>query len=264
MSARTPAPAQETPAEAAYKRDRALLRDNVSYFGEPKGLLKTCVEGMEIAFRNRQNLDAPVQPVAVPDGPSAEDYSDMLRDFFFRYAAGGYNDEGGLVPLETAKDKLEWIVNEAIQHAAPVQAQEPVAYIWSVNGMVKTGGDSIFDDREKFYCAPVQPVAVPDGEVIKAAQALLDEHKSACLTDPVYALIEMAKDDEEALVSAALLADLFRAIDAAPAAQGDAKDAELLDFLQGRVVDTIYLDDGQIIDVKGGDVRAAIAAKAAS
>ena len=26
MSARTPAPAPETPAEAAYKRDRALLR----------------------------------------------------------------------------------------------------------------------------------------------------------------------------------------------------------------------------------------------
>lgn len=48
---------------------------------------------------------------------------------------------------------------------------------------------------------------------------------------------------------------------AAPAAQGDAKDSALLDFLQGRIVDTIYLDDGQIIDVRGGDVRAAISAK---
>ena len=51
--------------------------------------------------------------------------SDMLRDFFFRYAAGGYNDAGGLVPLPTAKDKLEWIVNEAIQHAAPVPSNSP-------------------------------------------------------------------------------------------------------------------------------------------
>lgn len=60
-----------------------------------------------------------VQPGTATGCPSAEDYSDMLRDFFFNYAAGGYNDAGGLVPLETAKDKLEWIVNEAIQHAAP-------------------------------------------------------------------------------------------------------------------------------------------------
>lgn len=47
----------------------------------------------------------------------------------------------------------------------PVQAQEPVAYIWSVNGMVKTGGDSVFDDHEKFYRSPVQPVAVPGDEL---------------------------------------------------------------------------------------------------
>jgi len=63
---------------------------------------------------------APVQPVAVPDGPSAEDYSDMLRDFFFRYAAGGYNDDGGLVPLAKAKDKLQWVIDEEGKHAAPV------------------------------------------------------------------------------------------------------------------------------------------------
>ena len=60
--------------------------------------------------------------------------------------------------------------------------------------------------------APAQSVTAPDGAVVKAAQALLDEHKAACLTDPMYALIEMAEDDEEASVSAVLLADLFRAI----------------------------------------------------
>lgn len=90
--------------------------------------------------------------------------------------------------------------------------------------------DFLLDAGGKDYnlAAPAaQPstVAVPEAAVIKAAQALLDEHKAACLTDPMYALIEMAKDDEEASVSAVLLADLFRAIGAyaaAPAAQGDA------------------------------------------
>jgi hypothetical protein len=37
-------------------------------------------------------------------------------------------------------------------------------------------------------------------------------------------------------------------------------DAPLLDWLNEQIVDVIYLDDGRIIDVKGNDVRAAIAA----
>ena len=35
-------------------------------------------------------------------------------------------------------------------------------------------------------------------------------------------------------------------------------DEELLDWLQDQVVDTIYLDDGRIIDVRGGNVRGEI------
>lgn len=35
-------------------------------------------------------------------------------------------------------------------------------------------------------------------------------------------------------------------------------DTELLDWMQEQIVDTIYLDDGRIIDVHGGDLRAAI------
>ncbi len=31
-----------------------------------------------------------------------------------------------------------------------------------------------------------------------------------------------------------------------------------LDWLQGRIVDTIYLDDGKIVDVRGEDLRKAI------
>lgn len=36
-------------------------------------------------------------------------------------------------------------------------------------------------------------------------------------------------------------------------------DSAILDWLQDQIVDTIYLDNGRIIDVKGGDLRAAIA-----
>ncbi len=35
-------------------------------------------------------------------------------------------------------------------------------------------------------------------------------------------------------------------------------DKEMLDWLQERVVDTIYLHDGKIMDVRGGNVREAI------
>ena len=38
-------------------------------------------------------------------------------------------------------------------------------------------------------------------------------------------------------------------------------DREILDWLQEQIVDTIYLDDGQIIDVRGGDLRKAIAVR---
>lgn len=35
-------------------------------------------------------------------------------------------------------------------------------------------------------------------------------------------------------------------------------DRQRMDWLQGRIVDTIYLDDGKSVDVRGLDVRAAI------
>lgn len=49
-------------------------------------------------------------------------------------------------------------------------------------------------------------------EVFEAAKALYAEHEAACATDPMFALLEMAEDDEEANVSAVLLANLFRAL----------------------------------------------------
>lgn len=35
-------------------------------------------------------------------------------------------------------------------------------------------------------------------------------------------------------------------------------DSDLLNYLQDEQVDTIYMDDGRIIDVKSGDLRARI------
>ena len=102
------------PDGKAHMDEHCVAPDAASLYDELNGLNDSPDTGYSIV----PLYAAPVQPVAVPDGPSAEDYSDMLRAFFFHYASGGYNDEGGLVPLETAKDKLEWIVNEAIQHAA--------------------------------------------------------------------------------------------------------------------------------------------------
>lgn len=62
-----------------------------------------------------------------PSAPSAEDYSDMLREFFCCYAAGGYNDEGGLVPLDRCRSKLDWIVEDQRAHAISMTPSAPVA-----------------------------------------------------------------------------------------------------------------------------------------
>lgn len=43
------------------------------------------------------------------------------------------------------------------------------------------------------------------------------------------------------------------------AALREARDTKLLDYLQDQVVDTIYMDDGNILDVQGGDLRKYIA-----
>lgn len=52
---------------------------------------------------------------------------------------------------------------------------------------------------------------------------------------------------------------------ATPAPSADcAADTDLLSWLQDQIVDTIYLDDGRIIDVKGNDVREAIRALASA
>jgi hypothetical protein len=68
------------------------------------------------------------------------------------------------------------------------------------------------------------PVAASE-DLLKAAQALLTEHEEDCLTDPMFALVEMAEDDENAEVSAMLLAALFRAVRALSAPQQHAQAA---------------------------------------
>lgn len=143
-------------------------QEPVAYIWSVNGMVKT---GGDSIFDDREKFySAPVQPVAVPDGPSAEDYSDMLRDFFFRHAAGGYNDEGGLVPLETAKDKLEWIVNEAIQHAAPAAQGDAVK--------LECCGSTEFCERA---ACPAQGDAkeLTDDEIVQAVRSVgVDTHPS--------------------------------------------------------------------------------------
>lgn len=177
---------------------------------------------------------------------------------------------------------------EALKSCAPVQAQEPVAYIWSVNGMVKTGGDSVFDDHERFYShpAPVRPVAVPDGwrEKLIGLSVSMDvstgEENGG---DRIFGEVEEVMDDGDALV---LLAVESSRNFAAPAAQGDAKWKERFDFLSnyrgptefvretgGKVAlydfnapgDTMWLSgENAYFDTPAQAIDAAIAAKAAS
>lgn len=45
---------------------------------------------------------------------------------------------------------------------------------------------------------------------------------------------------------------------AAQVGEGRGADIERFDWLQEQIVDTVYLDDGRIIDVRGGDIRKAI------
>lgn len=61
----------------------------------------------------------------------AEAYDAMLREFAFRYGAGGYNSDG-LIEPEAARAKLEWIVDDAITHAKAALAMandgNPIPY----------------------------------------------------------------------------------------------------------------------------------------
>ena len=216
-------------------------------------------------------------PQVVADEPTAEDYSDMLRAFFFNYAAGGYNDAGGLVSLETAKDKLEWIVNEAIQHAAPVQAQEELR-----SALIKLASvqRQLIDANATIAAvainAPAQPVAVPDGWRDKLVGLTVSMDVSTGDDDAfhrVFGEVEgvMPQGDSHVILTVETSRNF-----AAPAAQGDALNAKRYEFLRDIATDTVevspycVLGDGEgagrIIDGDELDslIDAAIAAKAAS
>lgn len=103
------------------------------------------------AIRASQKSSAQPTPAAQPERqPTAEDYSDMLRAFCCRYAAGGWNSEGLLDP-DRALDKLEWIVDEASKHAAPVPAAAPEplqAPVW-----VLTMEVNAYDQEGEYFLA---------------------------------------------------------------------------------------------------------------
>lgn len=157
---------------------------------------------------------------------------------------GGFaGSEAGMELLEA----LDW------PDAAPVQAQEPVALpggvlattielarcIWRDNYKNEAPDweplpdlAGVLSQIDNMVCgmrraAPVQPVAVPDGalrevvgKVIKAMES------SAAPIDLAHALGEVSSQGGRIDFGADLMAELLAAYSAAPAAQGDAKDAE--------------------------------------
>jgi hypothetical protein len=69
-----------------------------------------------------------------------------------------------------------------------------------------------------FNCVrAILAAAGPDAALMKAAQAMKDEQDAACVTDSIKAITEMADDDEEVLVTAKLLLQLFAALSQAGA-----------------------------------------------
>lgn len=153
--------------------------------------------------------------------------------------------------------------------AAPVQAQEPVlVQAFEESGSDRESGawfdiaaseaNSYTDEGykvRKLFAAPVQPVAVPDGDALVNAMCkagLANDHGRRTLLN-----------GEEIGFDLLSLMAIVRI--AAPAAQGDAKDAELIAEL--RSVYTIYNGHGEDLrDLaeRAANRIAAIAAKAAS
>lgn len=116
--------------------------------------------------------------------------------------------------------------------AAPVQAQEPVAYA-DPKAFDNFKADACanewmwakpYSGYVPLYRAPVQPVAVPDGWKLVPIEPT-DEMRDACHT--------LNYQDEIDAEWKAMLA----AAPAAPAAQGDAKDTERMNFLVMKIVD---------------------------
>lgn len=142
--------------------------------------------------------------------------------------------------------------------AAPVQAQEQRfkevgSFLYIGVEYVATSGD---DPRGiKLYrpmVAPVQPVAVPDGAVLK--KALI------AIRDRCHGIGIRISDDVEKMAIAAL---------AAPAAQGDAKDVERYRELRdgdesGDLLNFMLTHSAAKADIIDAKIDAAIAAKAAS
>jgi hypothetical protein len=101
--------------------------------------------------------------------------------------------------------------------------------------------------------APAQPAAAaePVGFARETELAKLDDSRVAGVGMMIH------KEAHNGMVA------LYREpVPAAPAraATDEVRDKALVDWLQNEVVDTIYLDDGRIIDVRGGDLRKVIAA----
>jgi hypothetical protein len=106
--------------------------------------------------------------IAAQAKPSAEEYSEMLREFFCCYAAGGYNDGDSLVPIDRCKSKLEWIVEDQRAHAAILANSAPnkalVAALQTIRKSAVEKEDCPIGDvwLSEFCCAALNAAGVSD------------------------------------------------------------------------------------------------------
>ena len=89
-----------------------------------------------------------------------------------------------------------------------------------------------------------------NAEAMEAALALVDEHFHNGKRKTKFCIPAELDDTDLTLCG------YLRQVDAQLAAAK--RDSERLEWLQEQIVDTIYLDDGRIVDVRGNSVRGAI------
>lgn len=122
---------------------------------------------------NRTPLDPAERIVVAPSAPSAEEYSDMLREFFCCYAAGGHNDDGGLVPLDKCREKLDWIVEDQRRNAVSVAPSAPVESYPEIPEGWKLVPKTLTDEMQLALSGPkLQGTACQEANQAKWSRAL--------------------------------------------------------------------------------------------
>jgi hypothetical protein len=113
---------------------------------------------------------------------------------------------------EEARDCMNAIATRLKALAVPAAANGALTDEQIKSICESTGWIPEWNDRDHIkFARAILAAACPDAALVKAAQAMKDEQDSVCVTDAIKAITEMA-DDEEVLVSAKLLLQLFVAL----------------------------------------------------